>query len=281
MENIKIWKLHPTACRVEKAEKTCMGTANSGALRWCGPYTNANKYGFWIYPPIDFNFIYKDGKFEHEYLEEYGNDDYKIIRSLIKPCDNSKPDKWLPEEGRTKFTWGAVEPNVVQIWTGLIFQTPPGWCLHIRSPINFQYTKYHVMEAILETDWMQYDIWINLVCDQENEKFHINKKTPLAQILPVRRESYEEKCEIQEENINRNSKESNKVFEYYLHYNKKKFENGGKQFMTPSGSLTKDSGTYYKEKSRILDKEMEPKCPFQQSKNFIGKLLSKKIPPPG
>ena len=185
----------------------------------------------------------------------------------------SNPDKWCIQGGRTKFTWGSVEPNVVQIWTGLIFQTPPGWCLLIRSPINFAQKDYHVMEGVLETDWMQYDIWINLVCDRENLPLNVDKKMPIAQILPIRREGIEGKCIISEENINRNTKEANKVFEYYLQYNKKKFENGGNQYLTSDGSITKDSTTYFKEKNKIMGKEMEPKCPFQQSKNFIGKFM--------
>jgi hypothetical protein len=63
------------------------------------------------------------------------------------------------------------------------------------------------------------------------------------------------------------------VFKYWLNYNKKKFENGGKQLLSSDGSLTKDSTTYFREKKRLLDGEDKPKCPYH---NFIGKFFPKK-----
>jgi hypothetical protein len=272
MKNLNVWRVHSQACKIKQAEKTCLGTANEAAVKWCGPYTSANQFGFWLYPPVDMQFVYDGNRFIYD-TEKYSNEDYVTVKSLVKSSDKSVVEKWcMPDTGRTKFTWGAAEQNVVQIWTGLIFETPPGYCLQIRSPINFPKTDYHVMEAILETDWMHYDIWINLVCDTNNKQITITKDFPIAQLIPIKRESTKD-WEIKEEHINRNTKKANYVFKYWLNYNKKKFENGGKQLLSSDGSLTKDSTTYFREKKRLLDGEDKPKCPYH---NFIGKFFPKK-----
>lgn len=266
---INAWQLHPKACRMEKAEKTCIGLANKGGVQWCGPYTNANKSGFWLYSPIDLDFTFDGENFHIHQSEDYGPDDYEIVRSLIRPSDGSQIDKWcFPGVGRTKITMGLVEKNVVQIWTGLIFETPPGWCLFIRDPVNFPKRNFEIMDAILETDWMQYDIWMNIVCSEG--RIRIGKDLPIAQIIPVRRETFKEEWSLSRRKIGREDPESERVFSYWLDYNKKKFEMGGNQMLTES--LRKDSSTYFKERNRMVGGGMEasvPSCPFAAKRKTI------------
>ena len=260
---LKIWKCHTQASKVIRAEKTLNGTANPGGVKWCGPYKFANQFGWWIFPPVDIDICWKGGKnYEYKLIKPYTDEDFHLVNSLIKQSDNINTSKWLPPGGRTKFTWGMVEENVVQVWTGIIFQTPPNWCLQIRSPINFAPNpKYSIMEGILETDWMQYDIWFNIVFNKKNELVQLRKDQfpPLAQVIPIQRDGFDKKWELEVETINRKSEEANKVFEYWIQYNDKKFGHGGKQFVTEDGKVTKDGGTFYKERAHILkEKKRKP-----------------------
>lgn len=268
--NLNVWEVHSKACRMEKAEKTCKNTANRAATQWCGPYINANQSGFWVYSPIDMDFVMKEDGFQVLSCEDYDDEDFRTVSSLVRHEDDSDFQKWtFPGSGRTKTTFGLVEKNVIQIWTGLIFETPPGWCLHIRSPINFKKEDFHVVEAILETDWMQYDIWINLSVNEINKKISIRKNEPIAHLVPTRRETFKGEWNIKREKINRDTPEAEKVFKYWLQYNKQKFESGGNQAL--SETLTKDSTTYFRERTRMLGKEMGPeqsKCPFAQLHNI-------------
>ena len=77
------------------------------------------------------------------------------------------------------------------------------------------------MEAILETDWMFYDIWINLICEQ-NKKIIIKKDEPLAHVIPIKRECTKDWL-IEEEKLNRKTRSSNYIFRYFINYNRKKF----------------------------------------------------------
>lgn len=258
---LRMWELHPKACKVERAEKTCLGSANPAGVKWCGPYTNANSSGFWLYPPVDMEFEFDGESFTVHNMEDYGGEDYELVRSLVRPEDGSNIEKWcFPGTGRTKTTVGLVEKNVLQLWTGLIFETPPGWCLHIRNPINFPPREFEIMEAVLETDWMQYDIWTNIVC-RAGYRVSLSKNQPLAQLVPARREGFKEDWPIDRRRISRDTPEDERAFSYWLDYNRQKFESGGRQALTET--LTKDSTTYFRERNRIVGKEMEA-CPHMR-----------------
>ena len=147
-----------------------------------------------------------------------------------------------------------METGVVQIWTGCIFETPPNWALHIRSPINFPPRGCHVMEAVLETDWLQYDIWLNLVFDRPGEVVRLRRDEwpPIAQLVPVPRETYGARWRMEEEALNRNSEAADRAFRFWVQYNEKKFAGSGTDdipFADPPA--TKDPSTYYKERKRV------------------------------
>jgi Family of unknown function (DUF6065) len=255
---LKVWRLHPDGCRIVSAERTLNGTADRAAVRWCGPFTNANKAGWWLYSPVDVDIAWRGGaEFEHELLTPYSDADAHLIRFLVDDPDSVGLDRWLSPEGRTKFTWGLVDEGVVQIWTGCIFQTPPGWGLYLRSPVNLPPGPCHVMEAVLETDWLQYDIWLNVMFDRRDEVVKLRRTgwPPLAQLIPMPRTAYDPHWTADEEMVNRNSPEASRVFESYVEYNEKKFARGGKTPFSPTDPTlgSKDSATYHKERKRRLE----------------------------
>lgn len=256
---LKVWRLHPSSCPVVPAEKTLHGTANRAGVRYCGPFTNANKAGWWVFPPVDMDVVWRGGRdFEYQLLTEYTDVDFQLLRFLLDENDGVESGRWSGIGGRTKFTWGLVEAGVVQIWTGCIFETPPGWGLHIRSPVNFPPRACHVMEAALETDWLQYDIWLNLVFDRRDELVELRRDgwPPIAQLVPVPRTAYDPGWKLEEETVNRRSEEANRVFEFWVQYNQKKFAGEGTEPVAGSDPpATKDPSTYYKERKRLLGGE--------------------------
>jgi hypothetical protein len=253
---LKVWRLHPEGCPIVPAERTLNGSANKHAVRFCGPFTHANKAGWWLFPPVDVDITWLGGtRFESRLLTPYSDADNHLIRFLLREEDEATPDEWLTEEGRTKFTFGLVEEGVAQVWTGCIFETPPGWALHLRSPVNIPGRGCSVMEAILETDWLQYDIWLNLRFDRPNETVQLRRDAwpPIAQLIPVRRESYDEQWKLETELLNRNSEDANRVFEFYVQYNERKFSHGGRQRRSyEDPEKMKDSSTYFKERKRMI-----------------------------
>jgi hypothetical protein len=251
---LKIWRLHPQGVRLEPADKTLAGTAHPEGVKWCGPFTNANKYGFWLYPPMDIDFMWKGGnEFEHKVLNPWKGEEIDLVRGLIKDEDVEDYQKFLRSfGGRLKVDFGRVEPNICQMWTGCIFQTPPGWALLIRSPINLNMdAPYRIQEGILETDWLTYDIWINIAVQQKNLPIQLRRDQwpPLAQIVPVPKDAYDKEWTFTEEIINRDSEESNRIYTSWGDYNFKKY-------VRMMHEKEKDSGTYYKERARHLGKRL-------------------------
>lgn len=262
---LEVWRLHPNGIRLVPADTRLLGEAPPGALRWCGPLTNANRSGWWVFPPLDIDIVYKsldEGSPYHEKYDTdpdcraenmmYGSFDYRIVSDYEHKEDlvigeMLRPHHRFRDKQRQLYAFGDVEMNVATIWTGCIFRTPPGWCLLIRSPININLaTPFRVQEAILETDWMQYDVWMNLKFTRHNEwaSLRRDQKYPLAQLVPVKRESYDPRwalkesvLTIEEENSRAQAQE---VFDRWNDYNYKKWLRTGE----------KDSTTHHKERAR-------------------------------
>jgi hypothetical protein len=118
------------------------------------------------------------------------------------------------------------------------------------------------MNGVLDTDWMFYDIWVNLVFKNKDQcvKIRKNDSIPLAQLVPIPRETYSSDWVVEQQPINRQDEESKKVFEYWLEYNQKKFNCGGKQLLTPDGKYKKTSSTFFSERQSAL-------CPHLKKKS--------------
>jgi hypothetical protein len=240
---LEVWRLHPHGIRIIPADTRLLGETPPAALKWCGPFTFANRSGWWVYPPLDMDIIYRpvdeagpyddkydvdpncralnmmSGRFDHRIVSDYEHEEISVLSDMLRPHHQYR------HATRQLYAFGDVEMNVVTIWTGCVFRTPPGWCLQIRSPINIALdTAFRVQEAILETDWMQYDIWMNLKFTRYNEWVSLRREQtyPVAQLVPVKRESYDPKWGL-EENVFNNpaapSEAAEQVFERWHDYN--------------------------------------------------------------
>ena len=234
---LRIWRLHPTGVEICPAEKTLRGEASSAASRWCGPFTHANAYGFWLFAPVDLDVVWHGGRsFEHRFESLYTDDDASFISRLQNPKDKYR---YLP---RRKVEFGSTLESVVSIWTGCIFQTPPGWGLMIRNPVNINAsTIFRAQEAILETDWLPYDIWINLQFVQQEKWARLRRSEgwpPIAQLLPVPRNAYDRHWSLIDVPMERTTAEGRDMFNRWIDYNHKKWVEKGQ----------KDPATYHRQR---------------------------------
>jgi hypothetical protein len=111
------------------------------------------------------------------------------------------------------------------------------------------------MEGLLETDWMQYDIWINLVFTQKFKplRFKPDDKTPIAHLMPVHRKTFTSDWDLSNEMINTDNPEAKKAARFYIDYNVCKFTSGGNNNISDYDK--KDSTTFVKQKQKNLNKD--------------------------
>lgn len=262
---LEVWRLHPRGPRIVPADRQLLGEAPPAALRWCGPFTYANQLGWWVYPPLDIDLVYRrpderggpdrkyeenpdcralnmlPGYFEYRAADDGGRDEERVIGEMLRPHHRYR------HTTRQHYAFGEVEANVVSLWTGCVFRTPPGWCLHIRGPINLDPGQpFRVQEGVLETDWMQYDIWMNLKFFKYDEWASLRRDQPypVAQLVPVRRESYDAEWSLRDEVLGgsvASGGEAAEIFDRWNDYNYRKWErNEGR----------KDPATYHKQRRR-------------------------------
>jgi hypothetical protein len=262
---LEVWRLHPHGVRIVPADVRLLGEAPPAALRWCGPFTLANKAGWWIYPPMDIDIVYKPvdghrtydcrydtdpilraanrlpGYFDYHVVSDYEHEEQAVIDALLAPHHQYRNSR------RELYTFGQVEMNVASIWTGCVFKTPPGWSLQIRSPININWDQpFRIQEAMLETDWLHYDIWLNLKFFRHDERAVLRRdqRYPLAQLVPVHRESYDGNWRLADNVLNcegPDRAEVVKLFDAWNEYNYKKW-------LKLDGA--KDPATYTKERKK-------------------------------
>lgn len=241
---MKIFRLHPDGIRLERADPKLRGEAEKGAVKYCGPFMHANYAGWYVYPSIELDVMYLgDGKWDYNIIKPWEDLEKLIITANLSPDDPFKG------EGRQKLSFGLSEPQTLQIWSGIIVQTPPGWCIHVRNPINLEaaYARpYHIQEGIIESDWLKYDLWLNIKFHRAGERVQIrqNMWPPIAQIVPTRREAYDPNLSFEDTIIDKTNPDGSIVWEEWQKYNYQKWVASG----------TKDSLTYHKTRKPSIQK---------------------------
>ena len=85
-------------------------------------------------------------------------------------------------------------PGLVQIWTGLLCSTAPGWSVLVRPPSNMRGSfLYSAYEGIIETDsFRPCPLFMNIQLLATDVDIQLPKLVPLLQVQPLLRETYSE-----------------------------------------------------------------------------------------
>lgn len=72
-----------------------------------------------------------------------------------------------------------------------LFETPPGWSLHVRGPANCPKDGAYPLEGLVETDWGRATFTMNWHLTRPGETVVFEVDEPICQVVPVRREDIE------------------------------------------------------------------------------------------
>ena len=119
-----------------------------------------------------------------------------VCDSLLVPATRSlpatSPTKEIREYG-SPFLGALREPGLIQLWTGIVARTAPGWSLLVRAPANVPRSgSYELFEGIIETDRWFGPLITNMRLTKTDVPIDFRADFPLLQLQPLPRQAYED-----------------------------------------------------------------------------------------
>jgi hypothetical protein len=185
---ITFYRLIPGARIPQRADRSAIGTIPTRAFRYCEAIVTASAFGYYIFPPITFSLMW-DGT-EVIWTWE-GQTDWYPLHVAQFPGFRDVFDAAAPEEIREfspPFLGAMQEPGIVQMWSGLVARTAPGWSLLIRPLANLPHSQnFDWYEGIVETDRWFGPLFTNLRLTKTNVPIEFRADQPLFQVQPIPR----------------------------------------------------------------------------------------------
>lgn len=191
---IAFYQLIPGARPPMRADRAAAGTMPTRAFRFCEAMRAASAFGWYLFPPITFSVMWDGGS---DVLWTYqGADGWYPLKTAQFPDFAAHFDSLAPPEVKgfsPPFVAAFKEPGILQIWTGFVARTAPGWSLLIRPPANLARSQgYDPYEGIVETDRWFGPLFTNIRLTRTNAPVEFDAEFPFLQVQPVHRSTYDE-----------------------------------------------------------------------------------------
>ena len=189
---VTFYRFIPEIRMPQRADNSAAGSIPTRAFRYCEAIRLACAFGWYIFPPMRVSFMW-DGGTDITWNYE-GTDDWYPLKAAQFPNFAQQFDEAAPEEIKgfsPPFVAALQEPGVVQIWSGIVARTAPGWSLLVRGPANLPRSlAYEVYEGIVETDRWFGPLFTNIRLNRTNVPVELNPELPFMQVQPVHRTLY-------------------------------------------------------------------------------------------
>ncbi|MEW6271817.1 MAG: DUF6065 family protein [Thermodesulfobacteriota bacterium] len=188
-------QLYPDAPAPRRADATLSETVPLRAHRYCEPFTAASGFGWYVFPPIDFSLMWEG---ETVYWKAAASDPWTVLEGAVAlpgfaQVFQAHAKEKLGGLGTLPFLGRGLEAAIVQIWTGLLVRTRPGWSILVRPLANHpRDPRYEVLDGIIETDWWLGPIVTPIRIRKTDEPIRFRTSEPLYQVQPVPQEAYAE-----------------------------------------------------------------------------------------
>lgn len=189
----EFYRLIPSAPEPRRADRSANGTLPVNAYRYCEPVASASAFGWYLYPPISFQLIWDGTEIAWTYA---GAEDWMPLRGAQYPGFLDTFANLAPDACRDlapPFLVQGLLPGALQIWSGYLARTAPGWALLSRGTANIPRTQmYENFEGIIETDTWFGPLFTNIRLTRTNSPVEFHMRRPLFQVQPLWRASYTE-----------------------------------------------------------------------------------------
>ena len=189
----QFYRLIPDAPDPRPADRSADGTLPVNAYRYCEAIASASGFGWYLHPPLSFSLIWDGAEVAWTYE---GAKDWYPLRGAQFPGFLDVFEKTAPAhlvELAPPFLVQGALPGVVQIWSGFLARTAPGWALLSRGIANLPRTQpYENYEGIVETDAWFGPLFTNIRLTRTNSPVEFHRRRPLFQVQPLARSCYRE-----------------------------------------------------------------------------------------
>jgi hypothetical protein len=189
-------RLIPTARLPQRADRSAAGMLPTRAFRYCEPSTSASGFGYYIFPAMDFSLRFDgyDVQWTYPGVSEWypiptlGAVQYPGFRDYFASVAPAEFAEYAPPLMAV-----LQEPGFMQIWSGLMARTAPGWSLLVRSPANFgRPGGYEPFEGVIETDHWFGPLITNIRLIKTDVPIDFRQEHPMLQVQPIPRVAYQE-----------------------------------------------------------------------------------------
>jgi hypothetical protein len=192
-KRIVFHRLIPSARLPQRADRSAAGSLPTRAFRYCEPVATASGFGYYVFPPINFSLMWNGHSFTWTYE---GAGEWMPLHAAQFPQFAPYFDERVPEEIRgfsPPFLGALQEPGLIQMWTGIVARTAPGWSLLVRPCANLPRSQpVELFEGIIETDRWFGPLITNFRVTQTNVPVEFRADYPLLQVQPLPREALDE-----------------------------------------------------------------------------------------
>lgn len=191
---ITFYRLIPSARPPQRADRSAAGSLPTRAFRYCEPVCTASAFGHYVFPPISFSLMW-DGS-EMVWTWE-GAEEWLPLTAAQFPNFAGYFDEHVPPELKgfsPPFLGKLQEPGTVQIWTGLMVRTAPGWSLMVRPCANLPHSQtVEFYEGVIETDRWFGPLFSNFRVTRTGVPIEFRSDFPMLQVQALPREALEER----------------------------------------------------------------------------------------
>jgi hypothetical protein len=189
----RFYRLIPDAPAPRRADRSADGMLPTRGYRYCEALASASAFGWYIYPPLNFSLVWDGVEIAWTYE---GAEDWYPARSVQFPGFRRLFEEVAPDPVKPlapTFLAVAREPGVVQIWSGYLARTAPGWALLSRGPANIPRTQgYEHFEGIIDSETWFGPLFTNVRLTRTNSPVEFHVRYPLFQVQPLLRQCYDE-----------------------------------------------------------------------------------------
>lgn len=193
---VEFVRLIPDGRPPKRADRSGAGSLPGRAMRYCDALTSATGFGYWIFPPMDLELMWDGEQIFWSFADAPAWMPISGTPSgaVQFPGFAAAFDEIAPEslQGYSPpFLTALPEIGNIQIWTGLLARTRPGWSLNVRAPVNLAATPGLVAwEGIIETDHWFGPLFNNFRITRTDFPVRLRAQAPFLQVQPIPQIAY-------------------------------------------------------------------------------------------